>query len=101
MYRVTLLALIRHPELVHLRKMLFPGIKRKLKLLALHPESDDGVIIWTSNLIFCYYLKSHNLILLQCSNVLNDALECAPKDAFAFTPCLVSLALARSPPIQP
>ncbi|KAK8706872.1 hypothetical protein V6N13_057946 [Hibiscus sabdariffa] len=94
MYRVTLLALIRHPELVHLRKVLFPGMRRKLKLLALHPESDDGVIIWTPNLIFCYYLKSRNLVSLQCSNVLNDALERTPKDAFPFTRCLASLALA-------
>ncbi|KAK8505230.1 hypothetical protein V6N13_045678 [Hibiscus sabdariffa] len=95
MYRVTLLELTTHPELVHLREVLFPGMRRKLKLLALHPESDDGVIIWTPNLIFCYYLKSRNLISLQCSNVLNDALERKPKDAFAFTPCLASLALAR------
>ncbi|KAK8505229.1 hypothetical protein V6N13_045677 [Hibiscus sabdariffa] len=95
MYCVTLLELIGHPELVHLRKVLFPGMRRKLKLLALHPESDDGVVIWTPHLIFCYYLKSRNLVSLQCSNVLNDALERTPKDAFVFTPCLASLALGR------
>ncbi|KAL4298355.1 hypothetical protein GQ457_12G021530 [Hibiscus cannabinus] len=44
MYRVTLLELTTHPELVHLREVLFPGMRRKLKLLALHPESDDGVL---------------------------------------------------------
>ncbi|KAK8707002.1 hypothetical protein V6N13_058071 [Hibiscus sabdariffa] len=75
MYRVSLKVVLKHPVLVHLRTVLFPTMRRKLKLLALHPESDDGVIIWTPNLIFCYHLKSRNLVSLQCFNVLNAAIE--------------------------
>ncbi|KAL4335724.1 hypothetical protein GQ457_07G002310 [Hibiscus cannabinus] len=101
MYRVRLKRMIKHPVLVHLRTVLFPAMRRKLKMLALHPESDDGVIIWTPNLIFCYHLKSRNLVSLQCSNVLNAALERMPFRGIAFTRCLAPLALARYPSIQP
>ncbi|KAK8682887.1 hypothetical protein V6N13_038968 [Hibiscus sabdariffa] len=94
MYRVSLKVLTKHPTLVHLRTVLFPAMRRILKVLALHPESDDGVIIWTPNLIFCYHLKSRNLVSLESSNVLNAVLQRMPMHGFAFTRCLVSLALA-------
>ncbi|KAK8502550.1 hypothetical protein V6N13_095587 [Hibiscus sabdariffa] len=74
---------------------MFPAASyTKFNPLAFDPISDDGVIIWTPNLIFCYYYKSGNLVPLQCSNISNDELEHPPDDAFDFTQCLASLVYA-------
>ncbi|KAK8510944.1 hypothetical protein V6N12_036857 [Hibiscus sabdariffa] len=95
-YRVTLKELGKHPQLDHLRTVLFPSNRSIFSLLTLQPGSDDGVIIWTPNLIFCYYLNSHNLVSLQCSNVLNGALD-RRLTGIPFTRCLASLGFARHP----
>ncbi|TYG66589.1 hypothetical protein ES288_D05G013100v1 [Gossypium darwinii] len=76
MHCVSLEALIKHPNLVDLRTM-FPAMNAKFQPLAFDPVFDDGVIIWTPNLIFCYYYKSGNLVSLQCSVMLNAELKCS------------------------
>ncbi|KAK8621493.1 hypothetical protein V6N13_080927 [Hibiscus sabdariffa] len=65
-YRVTLKELDKHPQLDHLRTVLFPSNRSIFSLLALQPGSDDG-----------------------CSNVLNGALDRQPT-GIPFTRCLAS-----------
>ncbi|KAK8548996.1 hypothetical protein V6N13_054241 [Hibiscus sabdariffa] len=81
-YSFRLNVLRKHPELIRFR-----AVRGKFKPLALDPISGDGVIIWTPNLIFCYYYKSNHLIWMHCSDVLVDA----PDDAFIVTQCLAVL----------
>ncbi|KAK8637680.1 hypothetical protein V6N13_136148 [Hibiscus sabdariffa] len=75
---------------------LFRVVNPKFKLLTFDPVSDDGMIIWTPNLIFCYYWKSGNLIPLQGPNISNDELEHPPVDAFPFTQWVAPLGLKRA-----
>ncbi|KAK8473866.1 hypothetical protein V6N13_054227 [Hibiscus sabdariffa] len=81
-YSFRLNVLRKHAELIRFR-----AVRGKFKPLALDPVSGDGVIIWTPNLIFCYYYKSNHLIRMHCS----DALVDAPDDAFIVTQCLAVL----------
>ncbi|KAK8590943.1 hypothetical protein V6N13_031013 [Hibiscus sabdariffa] len=93
-HSVSLQALAKHPQLVD-ATALFPVVNPKFKLLTFDPVSDDGMIIWTPNLIFCYYWKCGNLIPLQGPNIPNDALEHPPVDAFPFTQWVAPLGLSR------
>ncbi|KAK8573812.1 hypothetical protein V6N13_009900 [Hibiscus sabdariffa] len=76
-HRFSLQALAKHPQLVDARA-LFRVVNPKFKLLTFDPVPDDGMIIWTPNLIFCYYWKSGKLIPLQWPSNLNEALEHPP-----------------------
>ncbi|KAK8633350.1 hypothetical protein V6N13_014196 [Hibiscus sabdariffa] len=94
-HRFSLQALAKHPQLVD-ASALFRVVNPKFKLLTFDPVSNDGMIIWTPNLIFCYYWKSGKLIPLQWPNILNDALEHPPVDAFPFTQWIAPLVLSCS-----
>ncbi|KAK8572270.1 hypothetical protein V6N13_047877 [Hibiscus sabdariffa] len=87
-YSFRLNVMRKHPELIGFR-----AVRGKFKPLALDPVYGDGVIIWTPNLIFCYYYKSNHLIPMHCSDVLVDALtkHPPPDDAFVVTRCLAVL----------
>ncbi|KAK8504737.1 hypothetical protein V6N12_046986 [Hibiscus sabdariffa] len=94
-HRFSLQALAKHPQLVDARA-LFRVVNPKFKLLTFDPVPDDGMIIWTPNLIFCYYWKSGKLIPLQWPSNLNEALEHPPVDAFPFTQWIAPLVLSCS-----